>query len=356
MMQAALVASLLGAGYYFLWASDRFVSEAHVIIQKTELSAGAAFDLGSLLSGGSSSTNRPDQMILRDHLMSVDMLRTLDAKLGLRAHYSDRGRDFISRMWWPDAPMEIFHEHYLGRTTIEFDDLSGVLVIKAQAYDRRTAHAITASLVSEGEQFMNSLAHNLAQSQVTFLERQVNVLAERASQARQAVLAFQNRKGLPSPQMTAETIAAIVARLQAQRAELETQRSTLQSYLVPNHPNIVQVNQQIASVDRQIALEQGKLAAPGGNTLNRTVEEYQRLEMQATFALDMYKTALTALEQGRIEATRTLKQMSVVQSPTKPERSMEPRRAYNTVVFLLVALLLAGVAQLLISIIRDHKD
>jgi capsular polysaccharide transport system permease protein len=355
-MEVALLVSLLGAGYWFLWASDRYVSEAHVIIQRTELSGGTTFDLSSLLSGGGTSANKPDQMLLRDHLMSVDMLKALDAKLNLRAHYSDGRHDIVSRMWSRDAPFEIFHQHYLGRTSIEFDEYSGVLVIKAQAYDERTAQAIAASLVSEGERFMNSLAHNLAQSQVAFLERQVNLLADRATQARQVLLSFQNRKGLPSPQATAETISAIVSRLQAQRAELETQRSTLQSYLVSNHPNIVQVNQQIASVDRQIALEQGKLAAPAGNTLNRTVEEYQRLEMQATFAQDMYKTALTALEQGRIEATRTLKQMSVVQSPTRPERSMEPRRVYNSVVFLLVALLLAGVAQLLLSIMRDHKD
>lgn len=355
-MEVALMASVLGAGYWFLWASDRFVSEAHVIIQRTELSGGATFDLSSLLSGGSSSGNKPDQMLLRDHLMSVDMLKTLDAKLKLREHYSDRSHDILSRLWQRDAPMETFHAHYLSRTSVEFDEYSGVLVIKAQAYDRPTAQAITASLVGEGERFMNSLAHNLAQSQVAFLERQVNQLADRATQARQALLSYQNRKGMASPQATAETISAIVARLQAQRAELETQRSALQSYLVPGHPNIVQLNQQIASVDRQLALEQGKLAAPGGNTLNRTVEEYQRLEMQAGFAQDMYKTALTALEQGRIEATRTLKQMSVVQSPSKPERSMEPRRAYNSLVFLLVALLLAGVAQLLISIMRDHKD
>jgi capsular polysaccharide transport system permease protein len=355
-MEVALLASALGAGYWFLWASDRFVSEAHVIIQRTELSGGTTFDLSSLLSGGSSSGSKPDQMLLRDHLMSVDMLNALDAKLKLRDHYSDGRHDILSRMWFRNAPTEVFHEHYLSRVSVEFDDYSGVLVIKAQAYDPLTAQAIATSLVSEGERFMNSLAHNLAQSQVAFLERQVNLLADRATQARQVLLIYQNRRGLPSPQATAETIGAIVARLQAQRAELETQRGNLQSYLVSGHPSIVQVNQQIASVDRQIALEQGKLAAPTGNTLNRTVEEYQRLEMQAGFALDIYKTALTALEQGRIEATRTLKQMSVVQSPPRPEKSMEPRRAYNSVVFLLVALLLAGVAQLLISIMRDHKD
>lgn len=116
------------------------------------------------------------------------------------------------------------------------------------------------------------------------------------------------------------------------------------------------MNQQIAALDGQITQEQAKLAAPGGKTLNRTLEEFQRLEMDANFTQDLYKTALTALEQGRIEAARTIKQVSVIQSPTEPQYPLEPRRIYNTVVFLLVALLLAGVVHLLAAIVRDHKD
>lgn len=354
-MLAAIVLSVLGALYWLLIASDRYVSEAHVIIQRSELSSGTSFDLSSLLSGGG-GPNKSDQLLLRDYLLSVDMLKKLDAKLKLREHYSDRSHDVISRMWFRDGPMEWFYDYYRSRVSVEYDEYSGVLVIKAEAYDRPKAREIATMLVTEGEVFMNTLAHNLAQSQVTFLERQVTLMADRATQARQTLLAYQNRKGLASPQAAAETISGIVSRLQAQRAELETQRTALQAYLVPNHPNVVQVTQQIAAVDRQLAAEQAKLASPAGNTLNRTVEEYQRLEMQATFAQDLYKTAVTALEQGRIEATRTLKQMSVVQAPSVPERSVEPRRAYNTFVFLLLAFLVAGVAQLLMAIVRDHKD
>jgi capsular polysaccharide transport system permease protein len=70
----------------------------------------------------------------------------------------------------------------------------------------------------------------------------------------------------------------------------------------------------------------------------------------------MYKTSLTALESGRVEATRTVKQVSVIQTPTKPEYALEPRRIYNTVLLMLVVLLLAGVANLLVAIVRDHKD
>lgn len=350
---AALLASLLGAVYWTLLASDRYVSEAHVVIQRSDVSGREGADLSGLLGGGG---NRTDQLLLRDHLLSIDMMKKLDASLGLRKHYSDTGRDVLSRMWFEDASIERFHQHYLSRVSVELDDYTGVLIIKAQAYEPGTAHAISSALVVEGGQFMNALANNLALSQVAFLEKQVGLLSQRLLRTRSAVVEYQNRKGLVSPQNTAETISGIVGRLQSQRAEMETQRRALEAYLVPTHPNVVQLNQQIVALDRQIAAEQAKLAAPGGRTLNRTVEEYQRLDMEAGFAQDVYKTALTALEQGRIEATRTIKQVSVIQEPSKPEYPLEPRRLYNSVVFALVALMLAGVAQLLAAIVRDHKD
>jgi len=351
---AAVVASLLAAVYWMLIASDRYVSEAHVIIQRTDLAGGQAMDFSSLLGGGNGS--RADQLLLRDHLRSVDMLQKLDASLKLRDHYSDWRRDPLSRMWNADASIEWFHRHYLSRVSVELDEYSGILMVKSQGYDPETARAVTVLLVQEGERFMNQLAHGLAQDQVAFLETQVEQMKQRAMQAREAVLAYQNSKGLVSPQATAESIAGIVGQLEAQRTELQTQRGALQAYLVSDHPNVVLLNQQIAAVERQIAQERAKLASPGGKTLNRTVEEFQRLEMEAVFAQDIYKSALIALEKGRVEATRTIKKVSVLQAPSRPEYPVEPRRAYNTLVFMLVTLLLAGVAHLLAAIVRDHKD
>lgn len=351
----AVVASLLAAVYWLAVASDRYVSEAHVIIQRTDLPGGQAMDFAGLL-GGMGSGSRADQLLLRDHLRSVDMLKKLDAALKLRDHYSDWRRDPLSRMWNAETSIEWFHRHYLSRVSVELDEYSGILMVKAQGYDPETARAVTALLVQEGERFMNELAHGLAQDQVSFLEKQVDQMKQRAMQAREAVLAYQNRKGLVSPQATAESIAGIVAQLGVQRTELQTQRSALQAYLVSDHPNVVLLDQQIAAVERQIGQEQAKLASPGGRTLNRTVEEFQRLEMEAAFAQDVYKSALIALEKGRVEATRTIKKVSVLQAPTRPEYPVEPRRAYNTLVFILVALLLAGVAHLLAAIVRDHKD
>lgn len=352
---AAVIASLLAALYWVVIASDRYVSESHVIIQRTDLAAGQTVDFSTLVAGVGGGS-RADQLLLRDHLLSVDMLKKLDAGLKLREHYSDSSRDPLSRMWFEDASIESFHRHYLSRVSVEYDDYAGVLMIKAQAYEPRMAHAIATMLVQEGEQFMNQMAHSLAQAQVGYLEQQVVQMNGRAMRARRALLDYQNSKGMVSPQASAESIAAIVARLEGQRTDLQTQRNSLLTYLVPDHPNVVMLNQQIAAVEKQISQEQARLAAPTGKTLNRAVEEFQRLEMDAAFAQDIYKTALVALEKGRVEATRTIKKVSALQAPTLPEYPMEPRRYYNTLVFLLVALLLAGVVHLLATIVRDHTD
>jgi capsular polysaccharide transport system permease protein len=351
---AAFIASLLAILYWGLIASDRYVSEAHVVIQRTDLSGGAGINIGTLL--GNTAPNQEDQLLLRDHLLSVDMMLRLDEKLNLRAHYSDGRRDPLSRMWFEDASLERFHLHYLSRVIVEFDDYSGILLIQAQAYDSKTAHAITSMLVEEGERFMNALGHNLAQAQVAFLEKQVADMHQRVIQTRQAMLEFQNRNGLVSPQGTALNVAAIINRLEAQLADLQARRAALLGYLVPDSASVVELDLQIGAIEKQVGLEKSRLTSSNGKTLNRAVEEFQRLEINAQFAQDVYKTSLVALESGRIEATRTLKKMSVLQRPFEPQYPIEPRRIYNIAVFILLALMIAGTLHLLAAIIRDHKD
>jgi capsular polysaccharide transport system permease protein len=46
----------------------------------------------------------------------------------------------------------------------------------------------------------------------------------------------------------------------------------------------------------------------------------------------------------------------VLQTATLAEYPMEPRRVYNTIITLLLALMLAGILKLLKSIVLDHVD
>ncbi|HNL20407.1 MAG: chain-length determining protein [Betaproteobacteria bacterium] len=351
----ALVLSLLSALYWLLVASDRYVSEAQIVIERTDAISVPALTFGALLSGAQNG-ERADQLLLRSYLLSTDSLVLLDKRLNLRAHYSDSSRDIVSRMWSKDEALEWFHTHFLSRTTVEYDDYSGVLIVKAQAYDAGVAQQIALGLVEEGERYMNELGHAMARDQVAFLERQVSEVAEKALRARQQLLAFQNTKGMLSPQALAETLLATVNRLEAQLIDLKARRTVMLGYLSPSAPGVVELELQIKAIERQIAEEQARLTSPKNATLNRTVEEYQRLELAAKFAEDTYKTALAALEKGRVDAVRTLKKIAVIQAPTLPQYPLEPRRFYNVSLFAILAFLAAGILHLVMAIIRDHRD
>ena len=61
-----LIASLLTAGYWLFIASDRYVSEASVIVQRTDQLLGAPTDI-SMLVGGVGANGRLQEMLAKDN-------------------------------------------------------------------------------------------------------------------------------------------------------------------------------------------------------------------------------------------------------------------------------------------------
>ena len=109
-------------------------------------------------------------------------------------------------------------------------------------------------------------------------------------------------------------------------------------------------------MERQIAQEQAKLASTSGKPLNSLMEEEQLLQLELKFKQDLYKTSLVALEKGRMDAARALKQVSVLQLPVLAEYAWQPRRIYGVVATLCITLLVLGIVNLLKAVILDHVD
>ena len=65
---------------------------------------------------------------------------------------------------------------------------------------------------------------------------------------------------------------------------------------------------------------------------------------------------VAAVENARIEASRKLKSLVVIEPPSLPETAQYPRRLYNVVTLAVISLLLYGIARLVIATIREHQD
>ncbi|MEE2001540.1 chain-length determining protein [Alkalimonas sp. MEB108] len=348
----ALVVIIVAFFYWMLLATDRYVSEANIVLKSPEISP-ASLNFSSLLSGTSGAG---DLLLLRDHLLSVDMLNVLEQQLQIRQHFANKDIDRWSRLSSEDAPMEKFHSYMLNRINIHFDDYANVLRLRVQAYSPEMAQQIAQTLLQEGELHMNRMGQRLAEEQVAFIEGQVEVLEKRLYSAREALLSFQNTHGLVSPTGSVESIMMIVAQLEAQKALLEAQRKASSSFQSPSSPEMQRLDSQIQALNTQINLERSKMATSDGDALNRISAEFETLTLQAQFALELYSNSLLMLESTRVEAARKLKQVSVLQYPTLPQYSVEPRRSYNFIVVCFFAIVLAGIAQLTRAIIRDHLD
>jgi capsular polysaccharide transport system permease protein len=358
LVRVIIAYTVLSIPYWLFVASDRYVSNAIVIVQRTDQVNGPQVSLPLNISGltGASAPNSADQLLLTQYLLSVDMLEKLDAAFDLRSHYSGWGHDPVSRMMFKKEPIELFYQYWLSRVDVEYDSYNGVIDIQVQAYDAQTARKIVEFMIREGEAQMNLISHQLAQSQVDFLTKEVTVTHELLLKETQAMIDFQNHQGLVAPETTAQSLNSLIDTLETQKTAVQTQLASLPSTLNANQPTVMMLKKNLAAIEQQIAQRRAELTSPSKKTLNYTVEEFQRLQMQVDFARDLYKTALSALEQGRLDAARTLKMVSVLQSPTKPVYPMQPSRLYNAFVTLLVGLALIGVLKLTESIILDHVD
>lgn len=341
--------------FYWTFSSDRYVSEATIFIQNTEQITTPSLDVTTLL-GSMGGPNKSDQLLLSEYLLSVDMLKKLDRTLNLRAHYSDNRWDIASRMWLGKYYFEWFYRYYLSRVSVTYDEISGVLHIQAQAYDPEIAHKIAQLLVQDGEKFMNDMSHSLARVQVEFLDKQVTQAQAQVINASKTLLNFQNQKGLVSPKATVESIHTIIAKLEGQRTELQTQLASLPCSLDKKHPARKSLELSILAVERQIKQEQVKLASTSGKPLNTMMEEEQLLQLELKFKQDVYQTSLVALEKGKMDASRALKQISTLQQPTLPEYAWQPRRIYGITITLLYTFLIIGITKLLQSVILDHVN
>lgn len=339
--------------YWIFIASDRYVSEANVVLESPQLAA-PAISFESLFSGADGRS--ADMLLLRDYLLSVDMLKAMDEAVNFRKHYSNKNIDYFSRLYKEHVYIEELHEYFLKRISVELDDYAQVLRIKVTAFSPEMAHRIGKFLLSKGETQMNRLGKRLADEQVRFLEQQVVVLNKRFEKSRQELLDYQNKQGLVSPTGTVESINAVVASLEAQLTELKAKKTTLISFQSHTSPEVVRISTEINSLKEQVELERARMAQSSGEALNVISSQYQTLELKAKFAQESYSAALAALENTRIEAARKLKQVSILQEPTMPEYPIEPDRLHNSVMFAVVVLFIALIAKLLIIIIKEHVE
>lgn len=347
-----LVLFAIAAFYYVVMASNRYVAVAEVYVKASQSEATDITQVG-LLSG--MGNNHQDSTLLQDFIHSQDMLKKLDEKVGLRAHYSSRDWDFISRLD-DDATMEDFLEYYQDHVTVQLSTTSGVLTIEVQGFDRDAALAILQAIIAEAEAFINDVGHQVARAEIAFVEGEMERAQEKLNAARERMLAFQSTNKIISPVISGQALQVVVNELNSQLVQLKAEERAYAAYLNDDASQLVSTRNRIAAVEAQIEAEKAKLTSGGEGALNELTAEYQEMEIELQLATDLYQATLVGYEKARVEAYRQLKHLVVVQAPARPDEALYPRILYNLTTLLVLLSLAYGIIMMTVATIREHRD
>lgn len=340
--------------YYTLIAADRYVSETVVTVKQANNSMpSAATGLAMLV--GASPSSREDVLYLREYIHSLDMLKILDEKIAVRKAYEAQDRDPFFRLYgW--MSQEWYLQYYRNRTEVVFDDMTGLLRIRAEGFSPEQAQAISSTILSESERFVNELSHKISRDQMAFADDELKKAKQRYALSKGALLAFQNKHGVFDPMAQAQAKATVSEELEATVTKKEAELGAMLAYLQDTAPQIIELRAEISALKSQTAKEKSRVVSnSNGEKLNDLAARYQDLVIEAGFAEDAYKVALASVEKTRIEASQKLKQLAVIQSPIKPEIAEYPKRIYNLITLFIGLLLFTGIIRLIKATIEDHK-
>ncbi|MBA3588114.1 capsular biosynthesis protein [Methylibium sp.] len=347
---------LLATLYYALLAADRYVSESIVTVRQASQDSAGSVPGVAMLLGGVNPPSRDDTLYLRQFIHSLALLNRLDAELDLRGHFEAETADPLYRLY-DGVSQEWFLDYYRSRVEVTFDDIAGLLTVRAQGFEPAFAQALNAAILKESERFVNDFSQRMAREQMGFAENELKGAAARLQQAKSQVLAFQTKNKLLDPLTQAEASSALTAKLQSEQAQQEAELRNARTFLNDSSYQIKALRSQLEATRSQLDIE--RLRATSGRTgerLNRLAADFQELILQAGFAEDAYKLSLAAVENARIEASRKLKSLVVIEPPSLPETARYPRRIYNLVTLAVICLLLYGITRLVIATIREHQD
>jgi len=353
-MATVVLPFLASAVYFFLIASEQFVSESRFVIKAPNQRSGQISSFANLIqtTGLSAGQEQAEQVI--DFVRSRSALQKLAAQFPVKNAYGNDGVDFISRFpraWEQDA-FEDLYDYYRTKVDIARDTDTGLVVLRTRAFSAKEARTINELLLRQSEALVNELNERARRRAISEAESRVVEAEQRVAAARRALAAYRNKAQLVDPLKQAAGVVEISNRLITERAALDAQLSTLQR-LTPDHPSIPALRQRIASLTQEIDQQTARIVG-GPGTISGKLPGYEAVALEQEFAAQLLLITRTSLEQARTEALKQQFYLERVVNPNEPDLAEYPHALRNVLTILGFALCLYFIIWMFVVGILEH--
>ncbi len=343
---------LVAAIYFGLIASDQYVSRAKYAIRGQNAPAAEGSSLARL--GGASMGSGLDMIIVREYIMSRQMLEDIRPHLDLRTMYSNPKVDRLSRLQ-ADLPEEELLEYWRSMVTVHDDPLSGFTELMVRAFTPEDAKAIAERVLLLSEALVNRLSERSLADALAMSKKEAALAYDRVTQARDAMQAFQKSTRQIDPAGFAKGRAEIQARLESDLVGYQAQLTLLRRNLPEGAPAIVQLANRNSVVEDQLAAERAQSTSSASDeSASDILGGFDKLRVDYEFAEKAYLSALASLESARVSAIRQGRYLEPFVRPQLPEYPEFPRRIRGVLLTALAALLIWAVGSLFVATAKEH--
>lgn len=349
-----LLPTLLSVLYYGLIVSDRYISEAKFALRSSsDIQVGGLID--SFLGSTTGTPVVEDDMVVRDYILSLDMLKQLDAKLGLRKHYSSHDIDWFSRLS-DDASQEDFLKFYQHHVDIQIESGSMISTLRVHDYDPVYARKIGEEIIVRSEALVNELSVRISEDTIKFARHEVDAAEDRVRSAAGAVTQFRNKTRSIDPGEETSAVLGIVAQLEGKLAAARAQLVEAMSYMNPDTAQVQNLRVKVNALQEQVQHERERLANSGaeGKDFTSLIDVYEPLALEKKLAEQRYASALTSLEVARAEAQRKQRYLITFVQPQLPDEAVEPNRILSIITVFVASLVCYGIGGLIWAAVKDH--
>jgi capsular polysaccharide transport system permease protein len=346
--------TIAAAIYYGLIASPVYVSQSTFVIKSPGQKAMPTVSLANLVQTTGLSSGQEQTKEVLEYMRSRSAVRELEAQTDVRARYSGRGADFLSRFprLFGDRSFESFYRYYGSMVGADLDQESGLAVLQVRAFTPRDAYDLNTRLLNLSEALVNRLNQRAEGRGIAEARERVVQAEDRLRNARIALSAYRNQNQLLDPAKQATGVLEISNKLVAEQAALQAQLDLMQR-VAPRNPSIPAVRNRIAAVGREIAAQNGRaVGTPTG--IASKLSSYEKLNVEQEFATEMLTAANASLEQARTDAQKQQYYLERIVEPNLPDDSTLPHRLKRVLVVFAASVCLYFIGWMLVVGILEH--
>ncbi|PIE06892.1 MAG: sugar transporter [Rhodobacterales bacterium] len=352
-----VVLPLSGMSYYlFAVAYDQYASTAGFAIRKEDTTspAGLMGGLTQFMGGGDSEAD-----MLYAVIQGQDMVKTLDERLDLNAHYTAPYATDPVFALEPGGTIEDLVKYWSRVVKVSYDQRTGLINLHVQAFSPEMAHRIASEIIAESQLLVNELNATARNDVLQYAEQDLADAVLRLKETREALARFRSRTQIVDPQSDLQGRMGVLASLQQQLAQALIEHDLLIAESRVDDPRAVTAARRIEVIRERIREERGTIAeeeaVEGTESYPELLAEYEGLMVDSEYSQGAYSAALAALDLARANAARKSRYLAVYLKPTIPEQAEYPRRGMILGLAGLFLAFLWMISSLMFYALRDRK-